>query len=96
MQYRPVDGGDPPALGLARKAAVLRAEYAQEVEDSEQAVLTGMLQSAEDAAPVQAVEAVTGVIATALNARGVSLLIADLSGRALVRLTHQPDGGGTG
>ena len=73
-----------------------RAEYAQGVGDSEQAVLTGILQSAEDAAPVQAVEAVTGVIATALNARGVSLLIADLSGRALVRLTHQPDGGGTG
>lgn len=66
------------------------------MKDSEQAVLAGMLQSAEDAAPVQAVEAVTGVIATALNARGVSLLIADLSGRALVRLTHQPAGGGTG
>ena len=66
------------------------------MKDSEQTVLAGMLQSAEDAAPVQAVEAVTGVIATALNARGVSLLIADLSGRALVRLTHQPAGGGTG
>ncbi|MGA4683405.1 PP2C family protein-serine/threonine phosphatase [Micromonospora sp. AB353] len=66
------------------------------MEDSEQAVLAGMLQSAEDAAPVQAVEAVTGVIATALNARGVSLLIADFSGRALVRLTHQPARGGPG
>ncbi|MEU4788902.1 PP2C family protein-serine/threonine phosphatase [Micromonospora tulbaghiae] len=66
------------------------------MEDSEQAVLAGMLQSAEDAAPVDAVEAVTGVIATALNALGVSLLIADLSGRALVRLTHQPAGGGAG
>ncbi|MEU7757556.1 MULTISPECIES: PP2C family protein-serine/threonine phosphatase [Micromonospora] len=63
---------------------------------SEQAMLAEMLQSAEDAAPVEAVEAVTGVIATALNALGVSLLIADLSGRALVRLTHQPAGGGPG
>ncbi|MFI9643237.1 PP2C family protein-serine/threonine phosphatase [Micromonospora sp. NPDC051925] len=60
------------------------------MEDSERTVLAEMLQSAEDAAPVEAVEAVTGGIATALNALGVSLLIADLSGRALVRLTHQP------
>ncbi|MET8119403.1 PP2C family protein-serine/threonine phosphatase [Micromonospora sp. NPDC005291] len=59
------------------------------MDDNEQAVLTGMLQSAEEAAPVEAVHAVTGDIATALNALSVSLLIADLSGRALVRLTHQ-------
>ncbi|MFJ8686508.1 PP2C family protein-serine/threonine phosphatase [Micromonospora wenchangensis] len=64
--------------------------------DSEQVVLAEMLQSAEDAAPVEAVEAVTGAIATALNALGVSLLIADLSGRALVRLTHQPGVAGPG
>ncbi|WKU03941.1 hypothetical protein [Micromonospora sp. HUAS LYJ1] len=66
------------------------------MEDSEQAVLAEMLQSAEDAAPVEAVEAVTGAIATALDALGVSLLIADLSGRALVRLTHQPGVAGPG
>ncbi|WP_328340519.1 PP2C family protein-serine/threonine phosphatase [Micromonospora sp. NBC_00421] len=66
------------------------------MEDSEQAVLVEMLQSAEDAAPVEAVEAVTGAIASALNAFGVSLLIADLSGRALVRLTHQPATDGPG
>ncbi|MEU7608394.1 PP2C family protein-serine/threonine phosphatase [Micromonospora sp. NPDC049204] len=59
------------------------------MEDNDQAVLAGMLQSAEEAAPVEAVEAVTGAVATALGALGVSLLIADLSGRALVRLTHQ-------
>ncbi|MEU8086133.1 PP2C family protein-serine/threonine phosphatase [Micromonospora sp. NPDC049101] len=59
------------------------------MEDNDQAVLAGMLQSAEEAAPVEAVQAVTGTIATALDALGVSLLIADLSGRALVRLTHQ-------
>lgn len=56
----------------------------------------GILQSAERGAPVEAVEAVTGAVATALNALGVSLLIADLSGRALVRLTHQPAGDGAG
>ncbi|MEU0547658.1 PP2C family protein-serine/threonine phosphatase [Micromonospora sp. NPDC005979] len=61
-----------------------------------QAVLTGVLQAAEDAAPVEAVEAVTGTIAAALHASRVSLLIADLSGRALVRLTHQPTPGGRG
>ncbi|MET8462295.1 PP2C family protein-serine/threonine phosphatase [Micromonospora zamorensis] len=59
------------------------------MEDNEEGVLTGMLQAAEEAAPVEAVEAVTGTIARALNALSVSLLIADLSGRALVRLTHQ-------
>ncbi|MFG1674081.1 PP2C family protein-serine/threonine phosphatase [Micromonospora sp. NPDC049282] len=64
------------------------------MEDSEQMVLAGMLQSAEDAAPVEAVEAVTGAIATGLGAIGVSLLIADLGGRALVRLTHQPTADG--
>lgn len=66
------------------------------MKDSEQAVLAGMLQSAEDAAPVEAVEAVTGAIAMALDALGVSLLIVDLGGRALVRLTHQPSAGGPG
>ncbi|MEU7798394.1 PP2C family protein-serine/threonine phosphatase [Micromonospora arborensis] len=60
------------------------------MEENEQALLTEMLQAAEEAAPVEAVQAVTGAIVTALNALGVSLLIADLSGRALVRLTHQP------
>ncbi|MFG1897626.1 PP2C family protein-serine/threonine phosphatase [Micromonospora zamorensis] len=59
------------------------------MEHNEEAVLSGMLQSAEEAAPVEAVQAVTGTIAKSLNALSVSLLIADLSGRALVRLTHQ-------
>ncbi|MDO3683291.1 PP2C family protein-serine/threonine phosphatase [Micromonospora sp. C28ISP2-4] len=66
------------------------------MKDSERAALMGILQSAERGAPVEAVEAVTGAVATALNALGVSLLIADLSGRALVRLTHQPAGDGAG
>ena len=47
-----------------------------------------LLQAAEDASPVQAVEAVTGELRAALGARAVSFLIADLSGRALVRLAN--------
>ncbi|MET8039344.1 PP2C family protein-serine/threonine phosphatase [Micromonospora sp. NPDC005215] len=66
------------------------------MDDNEEAVLTGMLQSAEEAAPVEAVQAVTGKISKALNALGVSLLIADLSGRALVRLTHHATTGHPG
>jgi serine phosphatase RsbU (regulator of sigma subunit) len=66
------------------------------VEDSEQVMLAGILQSAEDAPPVEAVEAVTSVIASGMNALGVSLLIADLSGRALVRLTHHTGVDGPG
>ena len=53
-------------------------------------VLSGMLAAAEDASPVQAVEAVTRELGTALHARRISFLIADLSGRALVRLAHVP------
>ena len=52
-----------------------------------------MLNAAENASPVEAVEAVTRELGTALRARTVSFLIADLSGRALVRLTHLPFAG---
>ena len=59
--------------------------------DSDQnRILAGMLDAAENAPPVDAVDAVTRELAAALNARTVSFLIADLSGRALVRLTHVP------
>jgi serine phosphatase RsbU (regulator of sigma subunit) len=54
--------------------------------------LAGMLDAAENAPPVQALEAVTGELGAALRARSISFLIADLSGRALVRLTHVPFG----
>jgi serine phosphatase RsbU (regulator of sigma subunit) len=54
-----------------------------------------MLAAAENAAPVDAVEAVTRALGAALGARSVSFLIADLGGRALVRLAHAPlDGTG--
>jgi serine phosphatase RsbU (regulator of sigma subunit) len=49
-----------------------------------------MLAAAENASPVEAVEAVTRELGAALGARNVSFLIADLSGRALVRLAHVP------
>jgi serine phosphatase RsbU (regulator of sigma subunit) len=51
-----------------------------------------LLNAAEDASPVSSVEAVTGELAAALGATSVSFLIADLSGRALVRLTHVAPG----
>ena len=57
-----------------------------------------MLDKAEAASPVDAVEAVTRELGIALGASTVSFLIADLSGRALVRLTHAtgPDDETTG
>ena len=53
-----------------------------------------MLDAAEDASPVSAVEAVTRELGVALGATSVSFLIADLSGRALVRLAHVALDGG--
>jgi serine phosphatase RsbU (regulator of sigma subunit) len=47
-----------------------------------------LLDAAEDASPVEAVEAVTRELGDLLGASDVSFLIADLSGRALVRLAH--------
>jgi len=46
------------------------------------------LDAAEAASPVEAVESVTRELGVALGATKVSFLIADLSGRALVRLAH--------
>ncbi|WP_089156166.1 PP2C family protein-serine/threonine phosphatase [Micromonospora sp. NBS 11-29] len=51
-----------------------------------------LLDAAENASPVEAVEAVTGELGAALGARSVAFLIADLGGRALVRLAHVPLG----
>jgi serine phosphatase RsbU (regulator of sigma subunit) len=50
--------------------------------------LSRALDAAEDASPVDAVEAVTHELGLSLGATTVSFLIADLSGRALVRLDH--------
>jgi serine phosphatase RsbU (regulator of sigma subunit) len=57
------------------------------------------LDASDMASPVEAVEAVTRELGLALGATKVSFLIADLSGRALVRLAHvelaPPDGPAT-
>jgi serine phosphatase RsbU (regulator of sigma subunit) len=50
--------------------------------------LDRLLDTAEDASPVEAVEAVTRALGGALGATAVSFLIADLSGRSVVRLSH--------
>jgi serine phosphatase RsbU (regulator of sigma subunit) len=52
--------------------------------------LESSLRAAEASSPVDAVEAVTRELGVSLGARMVSFLIADLSGRALVRLSHVP------
>ncbi|MCM0673445.1 serine/threonine-protein phosphatase [Micromonospora phytophila] len=50
--------------------------------------LGNVLRAVEDAAPVDALDAVTRGIGVNLGARWVSFLVADMSGRALVRLAH--------
>ncbi len=55
-----------------------------------QSALGRVLEAAEAASPVESVEAVTRELGSVLRATEVSFLIADLSGRALVRLAHVP------
>jgi Stage II sporulation protein E (SpoIIE) len=54
--------------------------------------LNEVLLGVEKAAPVDAVNAVTREIGVRLDASWVSFLVADMSGRALVRLVHVPIG----
>jgi hypothetical protein len=49
-----------------------------------------ILAAADAASPVEAVEAVAAELGIAFAAEAVSFLIADLSGRALIRLAHVP------
>lgn len=49
-----------------------------------------VLEAAEASSPVEALEAVTRELGLALGATTVSFLVADISGRALVRLAHVP------
>lgn len=53
-------------------------------------VLARVFEAAEAASPVESVESVTRELGLALRATAVAFLIADLSGRALVRLAHVP------
>ena len=55
-----------------------------------------VLAAAEAASPVEAVEAVTRQLARAIGATSVSFLVADMSGRALVRLAHVRQGPASG
>lgn len=54
--------------------------------------LDDVLLAVERAAPVDAMEAVTRTIGVSLDPLWVSFLVADMSGRALVRLVHLPIG----
>jgi serine phosphatase RsbU (regulator of sigma subunit) len=54
-----------------------------------------LLAAADAASPVDAVEAVATELGLVFGAEAVSFLIADLSGRALIRLTHVPFGAGS-
>jgi serine phosphatase RsbU (regulator of sigma subunit) len=55
--------------------------------------LGSVLEAAEAVSPVESVEVVTRELAVAMGAKAVSFLVADLSGRALVRLAHvRPQG----
>lgn len=53
-----------------------------------------VLEAAASKSPVEAVEAVARELGAAFGAVAVSFLIADVSGRALVRLSHVPAAGG--
>lgn len=68
---------------------MLEGAYApQMIRDPGPAAISSVLAAAEAASPVDAVESVTRELGLALGATKVSFLIADLSGRALVRLAH--------
>src|SRR5215218_856159 len=62
-------------------------------EDQLRTALGRALDAVEDASPVQAVEAVTREVGDVLGATSVSFLVTDLSGRGLVRLTHDSPAG---
>ena len=51
-------------------------------------LLGSLLDAAENASPLEAVEAVTGTLARSLRAAASFFLIADLAGGALVRMSH--------
>jgi serine phosphatase RsbU (regulator of sigma subunit) len=58
--------------------------------------LSRVLDAAENASPLDAVEAVTRALAATLGAGAAFFLIEDLSGRGLIRLSHEPGGDAEG
>ncbi|MEV0134118.1 SpoIIE family protein phosphatase [Dactylosporangium sp. NPDC050688] len=75
-----------------RSVSRTASPYAAGIDLSGTSMMAAMLGAVEDAAPVDAIEAIMRELAKSLDARSVSFLIADLGGRALVRLTHAPRG----
>jgi len=69
-------------------AGLLPYPFDVEPDADTRGVSSRALDAAESASPVAAVEAVTHELGMAMGATTVSFLIADLSGRALVRLAH--------
>jgi hypothetical protein len=57
--------------------------------------LNALLAAVEEAPPVAAVDVLAAALAEAIGAREVSFLIADFSGRALIRLGHSGGEGGS-
>src|SRR4029079_6245245 len=83
--YRP--SARPAAAVPYRGTPAPDGAYAPEMmRDPGPRTISSVLAAAEAASPVDAVEAVTRELGLALGATKVSFLIADLSGRALVRV----------
>jgi serine phosphatase RsbU (regulator of sigma subunit) len=77
-----------PEPAAADAAIVADREDMLRVKPRLHEALDRLLDAAENASPVEALEAVTRELGAALGATAVSFLIADLSGRSLVRLSH--------
>src|SRR6478735_1422956 len=54
--------------------------------------LAGLLEAVENAPPIAAADVISRRLREALGARDVSFLIADFSGRSLIRLSHAAGG----
>ncbi len=80
--------------GTADSCSYRLASRVRQVTDSRMGAsdLDDLLVAVEKAPPVDAVKVVARSIRLHLDARWVSFLVADMSGRALVRLAHVPDG----
>ena len=81
----------PRASGLRSEGACDRGLTTRQSNPSEQLAhldLQTLLASVEAAPPIDATEVVAAALTDALGARDVSFLIADYSGRSLIRLSH--------
>jgi serine phosphatase RsbU (regulator of sigma subunit) len=87
-----LDRGPRPRLlqrfTLPGHAGVAGTYAPRMMQQAERPATDSALDAAEEASPVEAVETVTRELGMVLGATKISFLIADLSGRALVRLAH--------